>query len=366
MRKLLVVLPGIFEEEFLENIGKKSLEVFDHFYSNSEVFRLNKELKNHTNELAYFGLNPEQYKVQKGPLACAAIGVTPPQRDVRFCLSLLSINDDGVIQDPVYIPGEKDLDLLLKSAEVLNTNALTMVKGRKLDHGLIWEKGSIDLHTYSKEEILNQPYDGHQPEGEGDRILTGLIEDSIEILSNHDINKKRQDEGLRPLNILWPWGQGLGISLPNLAMQSGQIAQVYSDSWMIKGISNLVSYQHIDLNNFGAGLNIAWKKLEHSISDGSTSILIFDRVSQLLNLKRPDYAERLFQELNQELFNKIRNLQDNIPYELMLIMTGDSGIALKEKSYIPITNNLPFSTELSQDSMIPKLNIWELTNTFLG
>ena len=51
-------------------------------------------------------------------------------------------------------------------------------------------------------------------------LQSTVIPVSLELLSDHPINRRRRDEGKPAANMIWPWGQGLAVSVPSFFAQN--------------------------------------------------------------------------------------------------------------------------------------------------
>ncbi|MCW5938778.1 MAG: hypothetical protein KF884_05475 [Fimbriimonadaceae bacterium] len=187
------------------------------------------------------GLDPRENWMPPGPLWVAGLDCDPPERSVEFCLTLGSISEDGTLR------GVRDFPLVSGLEEVferLRTRVLVPVLGQAGQNGLVWERGSLDLGLTPWSGAVGRHYREVWPEGDGEAALRRLIEDSVELLSALDLNRRRTDEGRVPFNILWPWGGGHRRAVPNLALRRGFPAQVDADDLAIAGLARLVRYGH--------------------------------------------------------------------------------------------------------------------------
>jgi 2,3-bisphosphoglycerate-independent phosphoglycerate mutase len=58
-------------------------------------------------------------------------------------------------------------------------------------------------------EIIGEPLARHWPSGRGGRELRDLMLRAGEVLSQHEINRRREAAGRPPANAIWLWGQGV-------------------------------------------------------------------------------------------------------------------------------------------------------------
>lgn len=187
-------------------------------------------------EAAYVGLPPT--RIADGPLIVAALGAEPPERSLQFHLSLLGLQDGLVVPPP---PSTAEAAVVKPLLSKLDTKRLTGLWGEGLDHALVLD-GFWDLGTTPLPEALGR-FQEVLPEGEMESTLRRYIDDSVNMLSELELNVRRIDEGVAPLNVLWPWGQGSPRRLPHLGLRRGSVLTVESPSLRMRGMARLVGYR---------------------------------------------------------------------------------------------------------------------------
>lgn len=96
-------------------------------------------------------------------------------------------------------------------------------------------------------------------------MLRRFIDDSINLLGEQEFNLRRIDEGLAPVNLIWPWGQGFPPVIPNLALQRGTPCHVLSPALGLRGLSKMCGYTHGPTSGTNAGLSPpVWRMAESS------------------------------------------------------------------------------------------------------
>ncbi len=87
------------------------------------------------------------------------------------------------------------------------------------------------------DRIAGRPIKEVLPEGEGETLLSDLIYSSLEVLDRLEINKRRQDEGLPPANLLWFHEPGRRPSLPPLYARIGPfVGEAVTNHQPFKGL----------------------------------------------------------------------------------------------------------------------------------
>jgi len=87
--------------------------------------------------------------------------------------------------------------------------------------------------------VLGQPVADHYPAGALGENLTRLMLLSYEVLRDHPVNKARMARGLLSANMIWPWGPGRAMTLPDFREKYGHHGSVISAVPLVWGIAGL-------------------------------------------------------------------------------------------------------------------------------
>ncbi|HMS54398.1 MAG TPA: hypothetical protein PKA27_03270 [Fimbriimonadaceae bacterium] len=183
-------------------------------------------------------------EVAEGPLRVAAMKQDPPEQSVHFALDALSL-----VHDQLSIPGFGLIPELEQVARRLNSRTITALPDFPGMGALVWENGSIDLRTTPPARLSEHTFRDALPTGEGDTLLTRYIEDSVNLLQDAEFNRKRSDEGLPPINVLWPHSHGFRPVVPNLQVRLGYPVLVVTDVVDLLGLSYLCGFSQRRLNS---------------------------------------------------------------------------------------------------------------------
>jgi 2,3-bisphosphoglycerate-independent phosphoglycerate mutase len=172
-----------------------------------------------------------------GALEALAVGAPLYPRDVAFRVNLSSCDDSGVLADTTGagLPEEHALSLMAEIDERLSTRALRFYPGRDFAHVMVCTDGPSEVRCMPAPAAQGQPIEEVMPEGEGDGPLQQLIWDSLDILEGHRINHERREEGLPPVNVLWPWAPGRPPELRHFALRTGLRALAIADRLEVIG-----------------------------------------------------------------------------------------------------------------------------------
>ncbi len=221
------------------------------------------------------GLNPSIYYTGRGPLEAANLGIDLEPDDVAFRMNFVTIAD-GIMQD--YSAGhirDNETQVLIELLnEKLGSENLKFYKGKSYRNLCIFKKGKLlNLHklkTFAPHDILGKKIKEFLPKGENSQIVLELMQNSVKLLEDHEINKVRIDLGENPANMIWLWGQGLKPSLPSFEEKFGIKGGLISAVDLLKGIGKLIGLKIIQVpgvtgfydTNFEGKADYALKALE--------------------------------------------------------------------------------------------------------
>jgi 2,3-bisphosphoglycerate-independent phosphoglycerate mutase len=322
-----------------------------------------------TPEAAWLGLEPSSLQMQDGPLTVSSLGADPPEKSVHFHLSLLSWQD-GVAKTIKRYPPE-DLREIQEVSRKLNTRFLTIVEGEGADHGLVWEEGSIELGTHPARKIIDNQIKGFLPEGDGEKLLRQLIDDSVNLLSGLEFNKRREGEGLESINLWWPWGQGFRGPVPNLALRRGEVTWVQSRSLRLQGLTRLAGYRHGDRASFGYATKTNLEGIVKGIQTYESTITYLDAFSAFRSHFRWEECDWFSGELDRRLFKPLRDLANEDKFNLTVIACGgwtgefippsaeSKSLVLSYQSGNSYPNSIPFDERALEEKAVGNTNVWE-------
>lgn len=198
--------------------------------------------------LSVFGYDPRRHYTGRGPIEAASMGVPLNPRDVVYRCNLVSTDGEVLLDYSAGHIGSEDGRVLIEHlAEEIGSRRFNFYPGVSYRHLMVWRDGTPDQRCVPPHDVVGKPFEPHLPEGDGEEVLRSLIWDSLEILDEHDINKRRRDEGLLPANMIWPWGQGFALNLPNFFLQYGVTGAVIAAVDLVRGIGKLAGFRVVDV-----------------------------------------------------------------------------------------------------------------------
>jgi len=198
--------------------------------------------------MSLLGYDPRKYYTGRGPIEAVSMQIPLDPHDVAFRCNLVS--SDGVTMMDYsggHVSTEEARELMTLVNEKLGTSRISFYPGVSYRHIMVWRDGSPDVKTTPPHDIAGQAIADHLPDGDGDQTLRGLIFDSIDLLNDHPINRRRRDDGKKPANMIWPWGQGRSLELPDFLAKTGLTGAVVAAVDLVKGLGRAAGLKVVNV-----------------------------------------------------------------------------------------------------------------------
>ncbi len=367
MRRLAMVVPGLFR-----GAGDSPLSGLDQgpwrwLIERSTIQKVRSLREYATPEWSVLGVDPEGKRIPGGPILISAMKLEPPPRDVLFQLTLMSLNE-GAVGRVQFMPSESEIKAIGQEVKKLETSALRIAWWNQLDHGLVWADGSLDLGVKSPDEAQGKALTEVLPEGDGEPLLRRFIDDSVNLLSDLELNHIRREEGQPELNLLWPWDFGFRPETPNLALRRGEVRRVISSEWRVTGLTRWIGDQAVLSDSFRQGLHPNWAAIANELADLSapTSVWVHE-IASLRQQNRIDEIEYSVDKLATELLDPLLSSPDN-PISLAIIAPGreGAGLSLAYQSWNPTSNSAPFDERALEERRLPEGTVWAAVESTLN
>ncbi len=203
--------------------------------------------------LSILGYDPRTYYTGRAPLEAVSMGLSLSKKDVAFRCNLVSLkflDKKRIFMDDYsagHITTEEAKILIEEIDKKLGSDSLKFYPGVSYRHIMIWKEGTEDLECTPPHDITGREIMRYLPIGKNADFLKDLIFKSMEILRDHEINKKRIAEGKRPANSIWLWGQGKTPNLPTFREKYNLIGALISAVDLTKGLGILAGFHIINV-----------------------------------------------------------------------------------------------------------------------
>ena len=199
--------------------------------------------------MTIMGYDPaRKYYTGRGPIEAVAMGVPLDAKDAAYRCSLVTCDGTTMLDySSGHIATEESAELIALVQQKLGSSRMKFYPGVSYRHIMAWRDGSVDVKTTPPHDITNKPIKEYLPEGDGEDTLRQLMFDSLEILDNHPINRRRKAEGHNPGNMIWLWGQGYAPNLPGFFREYQKSGAVITAVDVVRGLGRAVGLDIINV-----------------------------------------------------------------------------------------------------------------------
>ncbi len=331
MKRILIGAPGLLAAGF-----SPKTEAWKTIIERSRIFGIGESEPGMT-ELSWLGLPPKYADIAQGPLAAAAFRIAPPDRSVIYQATLMGLNDKEEIHE--VSPSEEEARDLFSRLSSLNRRNWTFVEGSSATHLLVHEHGSIDNKIPTPLELYRSKWEPQMPQGEDEDVLIGFIRDSRDVLESSEFNRRRRGEGLPEIAFVWPWGQGLTASLPNLAVSRGELIRYESPCLRVKGATQMAGYWHGSLTIETA------QRLRNAQSHREPTVILYP-------INNEEDSGQFAHEVEEYIFNPLILKKSSGDLRLTIIDSAPSGLGLNFDSRRMATNFVPYDLHVLDDPRV--------------
>jgi 2,3-bisphosphoglycerate-independent phosphoglycerate mutase len=198
--------------------------------------------------MSILGYDPKKYYTGRGPIEAAAMGIPLDPKDVAYRCSLVATDGETLLDySSGHISTEEATELIEVIEQKLGSRKFKFYPGVQYRHIMSWKDGSVDVKTVPPHDIQDQAIDAHLPQGDGEDELRRLIYDSLELLDNHPVNRRRRDQGKQPGNMIWLWGQGYTPNIPDFFRLRQKQGAVITAVDVVRGLGRAAGLKVIEV-----------------------------------------------------------------------------------------------------------------------
>jgi 2,3-bisphosphoglycerate-independent phosphoglycerate mutase len=195
------------------------------------------------------GYDPRIYYSGRGPLEAASLGIRLEPDQVAFRCNLIT-EREGVLEDfsAGHISSEESRQLVDFLQQHLGDSQTRFHPGIGYRHLLVLTGSQfMEAACTPPHDVMGSKVTEVLPRGGGAARLIELIDQSRRLLADHPVNRARAQEGRKPANLIWPWGQGRTPSLPTIAEKYGLEGAIITAVDLLKGLGILAGLRSVDV-----------------------------------------------------------------------------------------------------------------------
>jgi 2,3-bisphosphoglycerate-independent phosphoglycerate mutase len=223
--------------------------------------------------LSIMGYDPAKLYSGRAPFEAASMGVELSDTDLAFRCNLVTLKFDkqkthAHMDDHSagHISTEEAsvlIDLLNKE---LGSADIKFYPGVSYRHLMVQKNGQPGSDCTPPHDILGRDVTDYQPLGKGCECLKELMMRSVDLLQNHEINKKREASGKKPANSIWLWGEGRRPSLTTFKEKYGLSGALVSAVDLMRGLGIYAGFEILQVPGITGYLDTNYLgKAEHSL-----------------------------------------------------------------------------------------------------
>ncbi|MHA1199163.1 MAG: 2,3-bisphosphoglycerate-independent phosphoglycerate mutase [Candidatus Heimdallarchaeaceae archaeon] len=301
-----------------------------------------------TAHLALFGVDPYEYYTGRGPFEAAGIGLEVKQGDIAFRTNFATINSEDIITDRRagrIREGTKELAKLFENMEI---DGIQILLEAGTEHraalilrgdGLSDQVSENDPHVEGKEPLEFQSLDDSPEAQKTARVLTSFVMKAKTLLSNAELNKNRESQGLLPANYLLIRGAGKVPKVPNFEEEYCLESACVAGGGLYKGVGRMLGMHIIEDPRLTGGTTTDLSaKFDVALEALQTYDFVFTHVKGADNFSHdgnPVEKMKFIEKVDKEIY---RFLPENFKKDLAVMITGDhsSPCSFKDHSADPV------------------------------
>jgi 2,3-bisphosphoglycerate-independent phosphoglycerate mutase len=182
----------------------------------------------------------------------------------------------------------------------LATEFLQFYAGVSYRHLMVWIGGRSRVTCVPPYDLAGKPVTSGLPTGDGADMLRKVMESALTVLSVHPLNAERLEQGLKPANGIWIWGQGKASELTPFVDRFGKRGALIAAVDVMKGLALAVGFDVIHVPGATGYLDTDY---DGKVAAAVQALKTHDIV--VVHIEAPDEASH-----NGDLDAKIRAIED--------------------------------------------------------
>ncbi len=310
--------------------------------------------------LSLLGYDPLVYHTGRAPFEAVSMGIRLKEGDVAFRCNLVCLDHLG--QETVkmnsyssgHISTEEARILINDLDKFINLPSLSFFPGVSYRHILIWSGANPSARTAPPHDLTGQEVTDYLNSQGVLEPIVKLIRQSWPFLSQHPVNKARQEQGLVPANSIWLWGQGKTPDMPLFLDRFGLSGGVISAVDLLKGIGLSAGLESLFVEGMTGYLDTNFRgKAEKALAFLAEKDLVYVHVEAPDEASHEGSLEKKIQAI--EAFDRevvgpvLEGLKHFEAYSLLIVTDHFTPVEVMTHTREPV----PFTALRSEDQSRP-------------
>jgi 2,3-bisphosphoglycerate-independent phosphoglycerate mutase len=286
-----------------------------------------------TAHIAILGQDPLTTYRGRGYLEALGVGIEPTEGAIGFRVNFGTVKD-GVVTDrragrsPLYlheladaVRESVDIGIPFSFREATGTRAALVLE----DDGLSPQVSDGDPHDVGVAPHAIEPLDDTDEARRTSSILNSFVSQAHDLLSGHELNTRRTDEGALPANFLLVRGAGVRPPVPTFDEQFGVKAGCIAATALIRGVARCYGFDLIDVPGITGEYNTdATAKADATIEALKTYDFVFSHYKPTDTASHdgdPVKKMAMIEKLDKMVGRILASVPD--PHDTVIVLTGD-------------------------------------------
>ncbi len=215
--------------------------------------------------LSVMGYDPAKIYTGRSPIEAAGMGLELRPDDVAFRCNLVTLERktgggletdlSGNFAEDLFMmdfagghPSEEEAESILETlSSHLGGEGVTFHQGVSYRHLMVWEKGDADLEAAPPHDLTGREIGEGWPKGRAAPRILELEAESVRLLADHPVNRKRAQAGKKPINAIWLWGQGKKPEMESFLNRFGLSGAMITAVDLMKGLGVSAGFEIVNV-----------------------------------------------------------------------------------------------------------------------
>ncbi len=331
--------------------------------------------------LSVLGYDPVKYYTGRSPIEALGIGLQLADEDTVFRCNFVTLSDNEPFESKImvdYSAGKvsnaEAYELLDCINAKLGNEKINFHRGVSYRHIMTWKDINYDYTMIPPHDIANQGITNYLPQGKYANEVLAMMKQSYDILSNHEVNKKRIAKGLNPANCIWLWGEGKKPDFNTFQERYGLTGSVITAVPLIKGLAAGLQLNSIEVEGatglFETNYSGKAQAALQAIDAGDDFVFVhIEAPDECGHDGEIDLKIKSIEKIDELIVKPIKEGMDerNIPYRMLIMPDHATPLELRTHTTDPVpyviydsTNKKNNTVSYTEDSALASGNLFEL------
>ncbi len=209
--------------------------------------------------MSIMGYDPRIYYKGRSAIEAASMGITLNRGEVAFRCNLVAVRDGRMWDYSAGHIGDKEAHALIEALnKSLGNEEIRFYPSVSYRHlcKIKNHPETLQASCTPPHDIPDKPIKEYLPKGPGADFLRDIMARSVEVLSDHPVNRTRQSRGDPPATMIWLfWGSGEIPRLPSFKETYGLSAAMTSGVDLLRGLARMAGIDNLDIKGVTDGMD---------------------------------------------------------------------------------------------------------------